>query len=514
MKLTFHGAACTVTGSQHLLEVNGTRVLLECGLYQGRRQDSFERNRQFPFDPRDIDVMVLSHAHIDHSGNIPTLVKQGFQGNILCTFATRDLCAAMLRDSAHIQRYDVEYVNKKRARNGLPPVEPVYTLEDAVQSLKHFLATGYERPFRITPEITLTFFDAGHILGSAIVVLDIEEKGQYRRLVFSGDLGRPDRPIIKDPTVIESADILLIECTYGTRVHESFPEAEKELEQVINTTYRRGGKVIIPSFAIGRTQELVYRLNLLKQRRDIPTELPVFVDSPLAIDATGIFRLHPECYDEDVGRFLIEKGDPFGFEQLRYTRSVEASKELNFLREPAVIISASGMAEAGRIQHHLKNNIEDERNTILIVGWQAPETLGRRIVEKQQVVKIFGEEYRLNAQVEVINGFSAHADRDELLNWVNAMRKKPDHTFLVHGDEPVAEAFAGTLAAKRAVKRQCSAPARLVYSIGRTCYNSSQAARRGARAAEWGGLENRCGFRVTVGSNPTPSASNVAGQRA
>jgi metallo-beta-lactamase family protein len=445
MKLTFHGAARTVTGSQHLLEVNGTRILLDCGLYQGKRKEAFERNRNLPYNPRDVDVMVLSHAHIDHSGNIPNLVRNGFNGDILCTFATRDLCATMLRDSAHIQKYDVEYVNKKRARQGQPPVEPIYTIEDAVQSLKHFLAIGYERPFRITPEITLTFYDAGHILGSAIVVLDITDGGNSRRLVFSGDLGRPDRPILKDPSPIDYADILLLESTYGTRVHQSFPEAERELERIIGETYRRGGKVIIPSFAVGRTQELVYRLHKLKQRRDIPVDLPVFVDSPLAIDATSIFRLHPECYDQEVEQFLLESGDPFGFQQLRYTRSVEASKELNFMREPAVIISASGMCEAGRIQHHLKNNVEDANNTILIVGWQAPQTLGRRIVEKQAFIKIFGEEYRLNAQVEVINGFSAHADREEMLSWLREMKRTPEHVFVVHGEEEVTESFAGTL---------------------------------------------------------------------
>jgi metallo-beta-lactamase family protein len=445
MKLTFHGATRTVTGSQHLLEVNGTRILLDCGLFQGKRQETFDRNSNLPFDPHAVDVMVLSHAHIDHSGNIPSLVKSGFRGDILCTFATRDLCAIMLRDSAHIQQYDVEYVNKKRARAGQPLVNPIYTMEDAVRSLRNFLAIGYEREYRITPDIVLTLLDAGHILGSAIVVLDITENGRARRVAFSGDLGRANRPILRDPTPLDKTDILLIESTYATRKHESFPEAERELERIINETYRRGGKVIIPSFAIGRTQELVYRLHQLKLRRDIPVNLAVFVDSPLAIDATSIFRLHPECYDEEVEDFLFESGDPFGFAELRYTRSVEASKELNFLREPAVIISASGMCEAGRIQHHLKNNIEDPRNTILIVGWQAPHTLGRRIVEKQPFVKIFGEEYRLNAQVEVINGFSAHADRDELLDWLDEMKRKPEHIFVVHGEEEVSESFAGAL---------------------------------------------------------------------
>jgi metallo-beta-lactamase family protein len=445
MKLTFYGGTRTVTGSQHLLEVNGTRILLECGLFQGKRKKSFQINRELPFDATDVDVMVLSHAHIDHSGNIPNLVKSGFRGDIICTFATRDLCATMLRDSAHIQQQDAEYVNKRRARAGEPPVEPVYDLEDAVDALKNFSAIGYDRPYRITPEITLTLRDAGHILGSAIVVLDIKENGKERRLVFTGDLGRPNLPILRDPTKIERADILLIESTYGTRLHESVPAAEKELKRVVLDTYYRGGKVIIPAFAVGRTQEVVYDLHRLKERQAIPADLPVFVDSPLAIDATSIFRLHPECYDNEVSEFLLESGDPFGFRDLQYTRSVAASKALNFLRDPAIIISASGMCEAGRIQHHLKNNIEDSRNTVLIVGWQAPDTLGRRIIERQPTVKIFGEEYQLNAHVEAINGFSAHADRDELLAWTGAIRQKPEYTFVVHGEEEVSEAFAGLL---------------------------------------------------------------------
>lgn len=445
MRLTFHGAVRSVTGSQHLLEVDGVRILLECGLFQGKRRDTYERNLHLPYDPSSIDYLILSHAHIDHSGNIPNLTKKGFRGDILCTFATRDLCATMLRDSAHIQQKDVEYVNKKRARAGKPPVDPIYTMEDAVQALNYFLAIGYERPYRITPNITLTFYDAGHILGSAIVVLDFEEHGEARRLVFSGDLGRPNRPILRDPVCLDGADILLIESTYGTRLHEPVPEAERALEDAINRTYRRGGKVIVPSFAVGRTQELVYSLHLLKQAHEIPGHLPVFVDSPLAIDATSIFRLHPECFDQEVHRFLIESGDPFGFEQLRYTRAVEASKALNFLREPAVIISASGMCEAGRILHHLKNNIEEPSNTILFVGWQAPNTLGRRILEKQSAVKIFGIEYRLEAEVQVINGFSAHADRDELLDWVDAFESKPTYTFVVHGEETASQGFADVL---------------------------------------------------------------------
>lgn len=449
MQLTIHGAARTVTGSQHLVEVNGAKILLDCGFYQGSRNETYKRNQNLPFNASEIDYLILSHAHIDHSGNIPNLVKSGFQGSIICTYATRDLAAIMLRDSAKIHHYDIEYLNKKRRKQGQPLLEPIYEPADAVESLKYFIGLGYERPYIVMPGVTLTFYDAGHILGSAIVVLDIEDQEQKRdvRLVFSGDLGRPDRPILRDPTFIDSADVLIIESTYGNRIHEDVDDASEKLEHIVNETYKRGGKLIVPAFAVGRTQELVYRLHQLIESRDIPPRLPVYVDSPLAIDATGIYRLHPEGYDEEVEKFMLENGhgDPFGFDMMRYTRSTNESKELNFLKDPAVIISASGMAEAGRILHHLKNNIEDPRNTVLIVGWQAPHTLGRRIVEKTPIVKIFGEEYRLNAQVEVINGFSAHADRNELLEWTGHMQKRPQHTYIVHGEEDAAFALAEAL---------------------------------------------------------------------
>ena len=449
MDIQFHGAVRTVTGSQHLLTVNGRKILLDCGLYQGSRQASYQRNQNLPFNAADIDILVLSHAHIDHSGNVPNLVKSGFRGDIVCTYATRDLCAIMLRDSANIQNYDIQYLNKKRARKNLPLLTPIYTVEDAIECLTHFVGIGYGRPYKLLPGITLTFLDAGHILGSAIVVLDIEDQatGQDMRLVFSGDLGRPDRPILRDPTFIDRADILIIESTYGNRTHPALEEASDKLEKIINATYARGGKLIVPAFAVGRTQELVYRIHKLVESRDIPPNLPIYVDSPLAIDATGIYRLHPESYDNEIAQFMLANhgSDPFGFDMMRYTRTTSESKELNFLREPAVIISASGMAEAGRILHHLKNNVEDPRNTVLIVGWQAPDTLGRRLVEKQPIVKIFGEEYQLKAQVETINGFSAHADRHELLAWTGHLQKPPQHTFIVHGEEEAAFSFAQAL---------------------------------------------------------------------
>jgi metallo-beta-lactamase family protein len=449
MQITFYGAARTVTGSQHMIEANGQRILLDCGLYQGPRAESRDRNQRLPFDARSVNVMVLSHAHIDHSGNIPNLVKSGFRGDIVSTYATRDLCATMLLDSAHIQERDVEYVNKRRRKRGEDPVEPLYTRQDAIESLKYFTPQSYTRPHKIAPGVTLTLLDAGHMLGSAIVILDIEDRDSRGtvRLVFSGDLGRKGIPIIRDPETVESADVLIMESTYGNRLHPPYPDANKELERIINETYQRGGKVIVPAFAVGRTQQLVFTLHQLARAGDIPN-LPIYVDSPLAIDATAIFRLHPEAFDDEILDFMMgEDGrrDPFDFGDLIYTRQVEESKKLNFLREPAIIISASGMAESGRILHHLKNNIEDPKNTILITGWQAEGTLGRKLVEKLPVVKIFGEPYQNNAHTEVINGFSGHADHDELLDWVGAMRDKPRRTFLVHGEEEAAISLADDL---------------------------------------------------------------------
>jgi len=451
MKIEFFGAVRTVTGSQHMISVNGCKILLDCGLYQGNRNASYERNQHLPYDASQVDVLVLSHAHIDHSGNIPNLVKSGFQGNIVCTYATRDLCSIMLRDSAKIQQYDIQYLNKKRLKKGLPLMEPYYTMEDALESLKYFIGIGYGRSFQLLPGITLTFHDAGHILGSAMAVLDIQDEETKRdvRLVFSGDLGRPKRTILNEPTFLNEADVLLVESTYGNREHAPTEAILEKLKKVVNDTCKRGGKLIVPSFAVGRTQELVYGLHRLVHDREIPPTLPVYVDSPLAIDATAIYRLHPEAYNQGLVDFMAEDvhRDPFGFDMMRYTRSTLESKELNFLREPAVIISASGMAEAGRILHHLKNNIEDPRNTILIVGWQAPNTLGRRIVEKQPKVRILGEEYELKAEVVTINGLSAHADRSELLDWTGHFSTKAAHTFIVHGEAEaslvMAEAMRG-----------------------------------------------------------------------
>jgi len=449
MKITFHGAAKTVTGSQHLLEVNGKRILLDCGLFQGKRKEAFELNRTGFSAGKDIDCLVLSHAHIDHSGNIPSLVKRGFRGDIVCTSATRDLCAVMLMDSAHIQEQDVEFTNKLRRRNNQKEFEPLYTKDDVVAAMDQFVGISYNRRREILPGVHLTLTDAGHMLGSANVILDIHDQEQDRdlRLVFSGDIGRAGIPIINDPAVLsEGADILIMESTYGNRQHPPYQESEKELERIVNETYQRGGTLLIPAFAVGRTQQLVYALHKLFLKRDIP-QLPIYVDSPLATRVTDIFRLHPETYDSEIREFLLKDNhsNPFGFDTLRYTQSVEDSKELNFLREPAIIISASGMMEGGRILHHLRRRISDKKNTILVTGWQAPNTLGRRIVDGEETVRIFGEEFPLRAKVETLTGFSGHADRDGLLAWAGAMQKKPARTFVVHGEEDAATALAESL---------------------------------------------------------------------
>jgi metallo-beta-lactamase family protein len=452
MKITFHGAAKTVTGSQHIIDVNGHRIMLDCGLFQGKRKEAFELNRQGSCDAKSVDVLVLSHAHIDHSGNIPCLVKNGFSGDIYSTSATRDLCSVMLMDSAYIQEKDVIYVNKKRKKQGKNLFEPLYTKEDVATAMQNFIGISYNRQHEILPGVKLTLVDAGHMLGSTHVILDINDKdsGRQQRLVFSGDIGREGIPIIRDPTLVtEGTDILIMESTYGNRSHPPYPESENELERIINETYSRNGVLLIPAFAVGRTQQIVYALHKLHDQKKIP-HLPIYVDSPLATNTTEIFRMHPECYDAEMREFLLNDNhsDPFGFGTLTFTKNVEESKKLNTLNKPAVIISASGMMEGGRILHHLRNRISDPRNTILVTGWQAPNTLGRRVVNKEPVVRIFGDEFQLKAHVEVITGFSGHADRDELLEWAGAMQNKPEHTFIVHGEEESSQVLAESLQAK------------------------------------------------------------------
>lgn len=451
MQITFHGAAQEVTGSMHLIEVNNQRILLECGTYQGRRADTYERNLNLPFDASTIDTLVLSHAHIDHSGNIPNLVKQGFTGNIWCTAATRNLCTYMLMDSGYIMEKDVIYVNKRRKRKGEPPVEPIYTQDDVQQSFGQFIGVGLHRTVPIANGVELTFHNAGHILGAAFVQLDIHEDatGKDWRIVFSGDIGRRESAVLNPPHAAPDADIVIMESTYGARLHEPYESARKHLRDVVCATAQRRGKVIIPSFAVGRTQEIVYALNQLDASGDIP-ELSVFVDSPLAVNATDVFRMHPEVWRPELREFLNDGGRkaPFDYSNLEYVRDVRRSKQLNHLTEPAIIISASGMAESGRILHHLKNNIEDPANTVLIVSFQAQHTLGRRIREQEEEVRIFGDTYELRAQVETIDGYSAHADQTGLLEWAADFdRKRLQKLFLVHGEIEGMEVLATKLRA-------------------------------------------------------------------
>jgi metallo-beta-lactamase family protein len=442
VKITFIGAAQTVTGSQLLLQINGHSLLLECGLYQGKRQDYYERNRHFPFEPGKIDALILSHAHIDHSGNLPNLVKHGYQGPIYATQATADLANIMLQDSGHIQEADAVFVNKKRLQRGEPPVEPLYTLEDAVRVAQYFQPKPYNQPFEPVMGVTARLVDAGHILGSAAIVLDIQETGRKYRVWFSGDIGRLNLPLLRDPTLPEAADTLIMESTYGDKPHRDPETAFQELREVVTRTVKRGGKVIIPAFAVGRTQELVYDLQKMIDSGDIP-RIPVYVDSPLAVNASDIFRKHPECFDQETVEFIRsgKHESVLGFGLLTYIRSVEESKALNRRKDPMVIISASGMAETGRILHHLRNNIEDPRNTILIVSWQAPDTLGRRLAERAKQVRIFGEEFEVRAEVATIGGFSAHAGQDFLLQYARAVKDTTKRIFLVHSDPPVEDVF-------------------------------------------------------------------------
>ncbi len=444
MELTFHGAARTVTGSRHLLTVDGKKILLDCGLFQGRRQDSERLNRDLGFAPEEIDAVVLSHAHIDHSGALPSLVKYGYEGPIHATLATADLLTLMLRDSASIQERDVEWVNKHRRHKGDEPKEPLYTMEDAEETLVQLEGHRYHRPVPVLPGVTATFYDAGHILGSSVVQLDLTEGNENRTLVFTGDLGRKHLPIIRDPQTPPEADALIIESTYGNREHAPVEEVDDRLAALINRVFAQKGKLIIPAFAVGRTQELVYAISRLMRAKRIP-EFKVYVDSPLAVNVTEVFSRHPECYDAEIRKVLRETGDPFGFDLLEYVHHVEESKRLNSMKGPFIVISASGMVENGRILHHVKNGIENPNNVILIVGYQAAHTLGRRLVDGAEEVSIFGEPHERRAEVVVMNEFSAHADKHELMSWVSEFKRMPRRAFVVHGEERESIPFAKRL---------------------------------------------------------------------
>jgi metallo-beta-lactamase family protein len=450
VKLTFWGAAQVVTGSMHQLTVGDNCYLLDCGEYQGRRNEAAERNRNFPFPCKDVSAVMLSHAHIDHSGNLPLLVKKGFHGPIYSSSATADLCRPMLEDSASLQEHDAAFLNKRNMRrkslnipgiasDGL--VEPLYTTEDAEATFPLFRPVALHTPTEVGPGVVYQSFEAGHMLGSTSMLLELESGGNKIRLGFTGDLGRPGLPIIRDPEPLPPADYLIMESTYGNRVHEPIQSVAAKLAEIVNRTYARGGKIIVPAFAVGRTQQLVLVLHELIQANAIP-RFPIFVDSPLAVNVTEVFRKHPELYDEEASVFLANHGDPFGFQLLTYVRDVNQSKALNDLHGPFMIVSASGMCEGGRVLHHLKNCIGDPRNTILLTGYQAEHTLGRKIEEQRDEVPIFGEPMRLRAEVQKLDALSGHADRDEMLAWMKPIASGLKKVFLVHGEPEQQAAFA------------------------------------------------------------------------
>ena len=447
-KLTFIGAAGEVTGSCHMLETAAGRMLIDCGMFQGHRREAAEKNRTLPFDAESVHSVVLGHAHIDHSGRLPFLHKSGFGGNIYTTDATRDLAAIMLRDSAYIQQMDVKYINKKRKRKGEEPIPPLYATDDAIKVLRHFVSVGYQRRFSPLPDVSATFYDAGHILGSGVVRFDINHDNKAYRLGYACDLGRAEMPILRDPESFcpdgEKLDALIIESTYGGRHHDPPGDMENELADLVTRVVGRGGKLIIPSFSVGRTQNILYYLHKLFVEGRIPS-VPVFVDSPLSVNATDVFRMHPECYDTETMDFLEEEGSVFTHKAIRYVGSLAESKALNTRRKPAIIVSASGMCEAGRILHHLKNSVTKERNAVAIVGFQAEHTLGRRLVERRPKVKIFGKDYAVRCEIATLNGFSAHADHDGLVSYVEAVASPETQILLVHGEDKAFVAFTAAL---------------------------------------------------------------------
>jgi metallo-beta-lactamase family protein len=438
--VTFWGAARTVTGSMHRLDACGRTLLLDCGLFQGHRAEANHRNRDFPFRPRDVDAVILSHAHVDHCGNLPNLVKQGFAGPIYCTPATRALAAVMLGDAAKIQEEDAEYLNRKRDK-GEPRVEPLYDGRDVYKTLLRLQAVRYDKPTDVGPGLEAMFVDAGHLLGSAMVGLRIDAPGGERRLTFTGDLGRPGLPILRDPAPVPPGDLVLSESTYGGHTHEPVDETAERLGKVLRHTVERGGKLLIPAFSVGRTQTIVYFLHQLRDAGRLP-DVPIYVDSPMAVRATEVYRAHPECFDEQTLQLLRDDPDLFGERHIRYIDKVHDSIALNDRPEPCVILSASGMCEAGRILHHLKHNIEDPRSTILIAGFQAPNTLGRRLVDRRPEVRILGRTYALKAEVVVLNGLSSHADHGDLLRSLGSLATTAKKVRLVHGEPERAAALA------------------------------------------------------------------------
>lgn len=444
MRLTFLGATRTVTGSKYLLELNGARILLECGMYHGRRAEWQDRNTRLPLDAAGVEATLLSHAHIDHSGIIPVLTKCGFGGKIFCTEATADLCRVMLMDSAFILEQDAAFVSKLRARKKQPPVGALYTRADAEASLRCFSPVPYHQPLRIAEGVTATWREAGHMLGSAMIVLDLEEKGRKIRFAFSGDLGRGRNDILPDPDVPDGVDYLMMESTYGNRQHESRTDVDARLCAIITRAVEAKGKIIIPAFAVGRTQQLLHTLHRLEQTRCIP-RLPIFVDSPLAHQATEVFHRHPECFNKHFREAMRADQNALDRNNVTFIGAVEESMALNDRKGPCVIIAASGMAEAGRIRHHIKNAIGNKRNTILIVSWCSAHTLGSRLASGHKEVNIFGEPHKVRAHIETINAFSGHADRNELAAWLKRLTGNLRGLFVIHGEEEAAVAWGKTL---------------------------------------------------------------------
>jgi metallo-beta-lactamase family protein len=443
MKIAFHGAARTVTGSKHLITLkSGKKILLDCGMFQGMGRDTDSLNRDFGFDAAEVDYMLLSHAHIDHSGLIPRLVKLGYKGPIYCTHATKDLTEVLLMDSAEIQEDDIKFTNKKRSREGLPYIEALYTAEDAKRSLHALQPKRYQQWFRISDEVEALFTDAGHIIGSAAVHLRIKENGKTMQLTFSGDIGRYGDAILRSPDSFPQADFIVMESTYGSTLHEeAAPSDDALLEHIRNTCQVKKGKLIIPAFSVGRTQELLYALNRAQLNGKLP-KVDIFVDSPLSMEATEVVKSHPECFNKTVSKLLETDSNPFDFPGLRYVKSVDESKGLNFRKEPCVIISASGMAEAGRVKHHIANNIDDPRNTILLVGYCEPESLGGRLMRGAQEVSIFGTRYEVRADVGIIRSMSAHGDYEDLRQWLGSQDpREVKKLFLVHGEYEVQTIF-------------------------------------------------------------------------
>ncbi len=436
MKIKFIGAAREVTGSKHLITLdNGKKILLDCGMFQGKGMETDSSNRNLGFDPKEINHIILTHAHIDHSGLIPYVYKLGFRGSVICTNATRDLCAIMLADSGHIQELDVKWYNKKLMKHGLEPIEPIYTSDIAKECMQLFIGIAYNRKFYIDDNVKVRFTNNGHLLGAGTASIEITENGKTVKIAYTGDIGRPVSKILKVPEAFRQCDYLITESTYGNRLHKQFAHAEEELlKVVIDTCVNKQGKLIIPSFAIGRTQDIVFSLNNFYNAGLLP-KIQIYVDSPLAVNATTIFRLHSECFNEEVMKVVETDEDPFGFNSLHYITSTNDSKKLNSFKKPCIIISASGMMEAGRIKHHLANNISNPKNTILVVGYCAPRTLGARLVDGEKTVSIFGNKYQVNAEIARIEAFSGHGDYSEMLSFLNCQDKPAiKKVFLVHGD--------------------------------------------------------------------------------